>query len=591
MNYYSKYLKYKKKYNYLLNNQFGGLIDKEYGIGIECEFGLHLDISSCLKEKKSNYPIFMDIHNNLELNLIKIDKLEEYLTAYKYVFEICKESNFNINNYLSDMKNYIININKLINIIKLKTTSESEIIDIHNLNVLYSKYKKYIEFYGLDIKIYLYNKFRVLDDDKIRKIINNFIQIKETEINNFLENKKIIPKRKMVRELFGEFYEIKKVFNIDETDETTEYTNMFEIRNSNPKQTINEAITEIKELKEKKIKEVKEKLGNYSRYLKTDYEYGHIYIYDYETNEIKDDYNGSYHINLTLPYKKDIKYNEFEYKHINLIKSLQILSPLFLGVFSGVYPYSFGDNNKTSETSFRLKESGYMNFLQAEDIDNFYKDIKYDTREFKSSIITKIFDKSLKENELLGNDFRFNYTFNNIFKEEYFGFEFRFFDLFKIEYLETIIQFIFMLAEYLHQQKITIKKDPTTDKDILNNKKVIKNIQNINKEGWNTLQNKAYLNLINNSFNVYIKEGTAYDVLNIIYKTIKKKCKEIKFEDTEYLQYVLPNLDNISDNIPNINKENYNYFYKLQNPDEALIKKIKNDKTNEDYIDYINLST
>ena len=230
-----------------------------------------------------------------------------------------------------------------------------------------------------------------------------------------------------------------------------------------------------------------------------------------------------------------------------------------------------------------------MNFLQAENIDNFYKDIKYDNRKFKSSIIKKIFDESLKEDKLIGNDFRFNTIFNNIPKKQYFGFEFRFFDLFKIEYLETIIQFIFMLAEYLHQQNITIKEDPTTD--ILNNKQVIKNIQNINKEGWNTLQNKAYLDIINNLFNVNIKEGTAYNVLNIIYNTIKEKCKEIKFEDTEYLQYVLPNLDNISDNIPNINKENYNYFYKLQNPDKALIKKIKNDTTDEDYIDYQNLPT
>ena len=135
------------------------------------------------------------------------------------------------------------------------------------------------------------------------------------------------------------------------------------------------------------IKKIKKKI-----YFITDYasyyfpileciEYG-LYII-----QLQQEYSGETEINITLPYLnwstikqqplsivktyyhgQNVAYHKKLYdkifmdNHISLMKSLRILSPLFIAVLTGVHYFSFGDNNTIPETSFRFKELGYRMF-------------------------------------------------------------------------------------------------------------------------------------------------------------------------------------------------------------------------------------
>lgn len=63
------------------------------------------------------------------------------------------------------------------------------------------------------------------------------------------------------------------------------------------------------------------------------------------------DYNGSYHINVTLPVAKK---NDFFPRHHAAMKALQWMSPLFIAAWGQPDMFSYGDYYHFTEGSFRM---------------------------------------------------------------------------------------------------------------------------------------------------------------------------------------------------------------------------------------------
>ena len=383
----------------------------------------------------------------------------------------------------------------------------------------------------------------------------------------------------------------------------------YEVTNTSPKQLINNAILEINSQKTDMLTSAKTIHDEYSEHISLlDYVTSYPYFKENDTiDTIKTDYLlqqpdedeidiGSYHINVTLPYKRaiygaedkkaqlgklkthsNVELDELKKDHINLMKALQLFEVLFLAVFTNVRYNSFDDNHKNFENSYRLIY-GWINFLGYNDLNSFYE---HPPTEYQNALIDAIMGKlvlEIPENNrpILDIDFRNN---GAKFSETFFGFEFRFFDLFPDKYLTEIIHFIFLLAEHIKENEIdlselTVLKELHTDP-------IIQFIANIIKEGWDTKIDKGgedYLViLVNNLFpndNLFptgvtlnnFKESNCYDILDFIFSHLKTKYNDRdRFDTTRYMKHVttLEDLGKLNQ-FANINRLSYNFFLDMQ---------------------------
>ena len=392
-----------------------------------------------------------------------------------------------------------------------------------------------------------------------------------------------------------------------------------EIKNNIPNNTIDNSIKEIEFLQEKVLNIFKKSVPTLEDYICSHEQTSFLFFENYNDlckGKQTHDKWGSIHINLTLGYNKneiqDRGVGKFYDKHKLLMKSLQLLEPLFLANFTNVMYNTYNDKWENFENSFRVLFDDYFNFLANINYDNFYD---YDTEnsdgdrsiDFRDNIngykdnklLIDVFDE-LKAHQISksksktkyklaerGVDFRWSKKFDKSEEGgEAFGFEFRALDLISNEHLNRILHLIFMLADYIELKNIEIIENPI---DILYNYEIVGFIVTILLEGWNTDISPEYLNILN----IYLKleleldnEINCNELLQIVFINLKNFCLK-NWDECKYLKEVTDKESLIKiETMPNINKESYKLNYELQmknNPELDV------DIRNEDYEDLMTM--
>ena len=230
----------------------------------------------------------------------------------------------------------------------------------------------------------------------------------------------------------------------------------------------------------------------------------------------------------------------FDKLHIDTMKSLRLLSPLFLAVLTGVNYLSFGDNATIPETSKRfMSYSGYRIFT-TQLLDTLYKpyvnveDYNIETHSIFKNIM-KEYDLNYQNNPHMmefsvnRKQIKYNPT-ENPKTRKMFGFEWKVLDQYPVEYVPNVLLFIVLLAQWVHNRPLTLPNieefiayfHPVSFEDF---------IETIVFQGWNTETNTR--------FSHYICQLFKFDFLY-------SKIVNIPFEDSytcaDFLQDIFDQL-------------------------------------------------
>ena len=586
-------MKYKYKINYggssFVNNSLNK--QKEWGFGVEQEFPIFikpLDIDrENLRVMKFN-----------ELELYNLDRIINYINKKPFYFAFFL--NFDTINYFEDYlksKENRILLRKKNNKEELKKDLSEIMLKINNfitkfislpnktilstiiiLGNIYDLYKRIITKYIYPIDLMRIQKYDVEEkkdliyDDEIIKIYND-------KGNIYITNK--------------------LNYNLNlEPD-----SGGFEIRSDNFKNvTVKQVIEELN----KKKKNIKESLKNTFQ-LKDD----NIIFMDQETmyyNENNYEYSGEPEINITLPYQiPNTDVEDFKKQHINLMKCLQYLSPLFLASFTGSYPKSFGDNHKNFETSYRFKDGSR---ILVTDINNIYNLTSYNYGKHYGKThetIRKIYQNHYKKNY---NDSNIEFSVNRNYEKfnpeqnKFFGFEWKVIDQFPIEYLNNITLLVVMLAQHLQDYNIDIPEDPRESFKVSNNSEwPYQLLENVIYEGWNVNMSNhlQYVQLLKDKLGLdknYINLDdykTCFDLLNSLHHSLFDYYKS-NDTNTDIIDCFYTNFKDLKKynelyDLPNINRRSFNNMINIMKKSDIenfnLLKKevIKNNN-DEDYDDF-----
>ena len=330
-----------------------------------------------------------------------------------------------------------------------------------------------------------------------------------------------------------------------------------------------------------------------TRYLK--YPIGKVnnkYIFP---KELSTEYNGSYHITMTLPYTEKTTNTKFIKMHQNFANQLQWLEPLMLTQYFTGDEYAPG-SLKRVRGSFRVMIIGWGN-LAGSDVRLFKngigryaktptywrKNLKFiDSDKLKACYKPSQAAKAEGAITSLSSNFR---TFGSsdpdrpwhresgISMNKPNGIEFRIFDHFQDRHIKHLILFISLVAEnsrvnetkgYVYQNKIWINE-----------------LHNIMKNGYKAELSKKYIILLRNKLGLKIKTKSiiASDVFKVIInelfeKNIKGKwCKIFHVNEKNKLYY--KNLkENILDKYPDINKKGWQFAFMMKlNRNKKLLDK------------------
>ena len=604
-------MKYKYKINYggnsfvnnnSLNNQ------KQWGFGVEQEFPIFIKPSDVDRENLHEMQLLFkkyDTNTNIfEFNLYNLEKILQYKNKKSFYFiyfsdydtinsfqDYLKSKkknrillfNYNKEEFLEESSEKMPIISELIR--KFESLPNKSILStIIILNNIYNFYITFIK------KYILIDDFLNVQDYYIKEVNNN---------NN--TNIEISYNEKYIHITNNINYNIGRELDPD--------SGGFEIRSDNfEKVTVKQVIEELNN-KKKVIKELlKEKFS-----LEDD----NIIFMDEETMYYDEDdknykYSGEPEINITLPYvfpNTDVE--EFKKQHINLMKCLQYLSPLFLASFTGSYPKSFGDNHENFETSYRFKNGSR---ILVTDVNNIYNDGKADYDSTHDTIQDiylnhfNIHDLALELNSPYQIEFSVNRKKTDIKfnpqEGKFFGFEWKIIDQFPIEYLNNITLLVVMLAQYLQDYNIKIDEDPRETFKVSDDNWPYNLLEEIIFEGWNVCMSKHLhyvkllkekLNLDNNNINIEDNK-TAFDLLNSLHYSL---FNHYKFEGTktDIIDCFFTNFKNSEEYtelyyLPNINLRSFNNMIDLMKENDekkefnSLEQQVKNDETNEDHEDY-----
>ena len=300
------------------------------------------------------------------------------------------------------------------------------------------------------------------------------------------------------------------------------------------------------------------------------------------------EYNGSYHITLTLPHKKDIKTKDFINMHKNFCNQLQWLEPLLLTAYFTGDDYAPGSMQDRVRGSFRVMIIGWGN-LAGTDIRLLDKGIgRYSKTEtyWREGLYFKDVEKlapcyeaspaALKENAItsLSSDFR---TFGStdpmrpMHRESGVGMtkpngvEFRIFDHFSDKYIEHLLILISLVAE---NSRTTITKGY-----VYKNKVWIKELHNIMKNGYKAHLSKKFIILLRKKLDLKINTTSivAIDIFEKIYRELWDK--NINGEWSKIFHCLKqPKFDRII--IPSINKKAWQFSFMIKlNRSNSLLNK------------------
>ena len=292
----------------------------------------------------------------------------------------------------------------------------------------------------------------------------------------------------------------------------------------------------------------------------------------------------------------------FEQRHINVMKALQLLSPLFVASFTGVQYLSFGDESTIPETSKRFQLLGYR-FLTGQNIDAIYDND--DGFHYYDIVMNKQIREVLKNKGIDPEPNAFEFSVNrkhtkkhNPNEDEFFGFEWKVMDQYPTHYLPHILLFIVMLAQHIENLKVfeLIKGSvPELIKTKCDN--FVSWIDEVIFQGWNSSLDSGYTGLVCSVLQVpldILNTNTCFDFLQSLHGFLYDKfVSEKTANNTTIILCFFPDFFSNSShlrNLPNINKENYNKMmddFSLHFPES--FKKIINEltETDEDFLDYM----
>ena len=341
-------------------------------------------------------------------------------------------------------------------------------------------------------------------------------------------------------------------------------------------------------------KKLEDKYGEFSeypfgmtRYLKCPDSYTKTGLYKFDKdNVLLPEYNGSYHITMTLPYKDDIPNKDFIKMHQNFCNQLQWLEPLMLAAYFSGDEYAPGTLKTRVRGSFRVMIIGWGNLagtdvrLLSKGIGRYAKTPTY----WRKGLNFKDVDKlkpclkpspvAVKEGAItsLSSDFRtFGSTDPNrpehresgVGMTKPNGVEFRIFDHFSDKYLKHLLMLVSLVAEnsrvteakgYVYQDKVWIAE-----------------LHNIMKNGYKAKLSEEYLKLLQNKLGLSIKTTSviAIDVFKQIYKELWDKNIDGEWSKIFHCLET-PKYESIV--IPEINKKAWQFAFMIKlNRDHKLM--------------------
>jgi hypothetical protein len=300
------------------------------------------------------------------------------------------------------------------------------------------------------------------------------------------------------------------------------------------------------------------------------------------SKKVYKDYVGSFHITITLPYKKNKKgkytkkeEEEFILNHQKMANCIQWLEPLLLTAYFSVDQDAMGKKEDKIKGSFRVMKAGWGNF-GGSDVRRFnegigrYANIPSYWRENLNYKETKLMENLCgtappPEGETgaisrMAGDFR---TFGNTDPKRPWhrtsgapmnipnGIEIRIFDHFPTFYLYSLIKLIVYIAE--NSRKCDFNMFVYKDKDW------IENLGNIMKNGWKTELTNNYIEKLRNVLKLEIKTNNrqAYKIFEII-------CKELYNKNKNGDWVILMLNDKTEIEIPKLNRESWEYAFNLE---------------------------
>lgn len=312
--------------------------------------------------------------------------------------------------------------------------------------------------------------------------------------------------------------------------------------------------------------------------------------------QVYQDYTGSYHFTITLPFEKKENYTdkdekEFVERHYNFGAMFQWIEPLLLAAYFSCDQKAVGNKEKRIRGSFRVARVGWGNFagsdMRKKDADvgtgryatvepywrenfNFYesdltdsckvphKQEKKSISSFSSNIRTFGPDPS-KPDDPKARISGAKMTIPN-------GMEIRIFDHFQPDNLLSLLQIIILVAA--NSYTVKVKDFVYEDADWK------KNLQNIMLQGWKAEITPLFLKKLENVLDIKTDPKTmrAYDVLcDVVLRLFEKN----KSSDVVYLMYG----DLAMPIIPQINKFSWEFAF--------MLKVVREEKVYNDYLKFI----
>jgi hypothetical protein len=298
---------------------------------------------------------------------------------------------------------------------------------------------------------------------------------------------------------------------------------------------------------------------------------------------VHEDYVGSYHITITLPFDNTITSKKFVDNHRNFANQLQWLEPLLLVGYFSCDQRAVGTMDPRVRGSYRVMRVGWGN-LAGTDIRKFeqgigrYTNIKSYWREGLDFVdIDKLHycdTVTIQEPgalSALSSDIR---TFGSRDPDRPYhresgigmtipnGIEIRIFDNFYTRHLKSLCQLVGYLAENSRVHQAT--------KYVYQDKYWIKAVQDIMKVGWKAILTDEYVDLLREQLGIRIRT-TARRADIVFNKVVEELYEKNKNGDWAYL--LIQNRDKKPD-IPCINRESWEFgFFLKSNRNPSFIHK------------------
>lgn len=286
------------------------------------------------------------------------------------------------------------------------------------------------------------------------------------------------------------------------------------------------------------------------------------------------DYLGSYHTTITLPYTIKTSEKQFIKYHQNFANMIQWLEPLFVSSFFSCHDQCMGryGMEPLPRGSFRVVQVGWGNFAGT-DLRKIKDGVgRYATTnskwrkglKFKDSDITGYcWEKSQKLHETEPNaKSSFSTDIRTIGSPDHktivpmrkgYGIEIRIFDNFPSIHLFSLLKILTYIAE--HSRKNTVNEY------VYDNKIWIKTTQDILMNGWSTIVDQKYIQLLRQHLNLKIK--TKNRIAYHVFKTIVEEIYHLN-KDGLWCKYMLNTQKYKFDNppfIPEINRLSWHYGF------------------------------